>query len=232
MWFVDADDTIAKDAVRLICDAANFHPDVIPIYAETSGVERIRNKVDCNAKTGREVLLGAKWEQCGVFNVFRRSFLLRNELRFMPGIYHEDAEFTPRALYAANTIKVVPKVLYTVYRDPNSITQVPRPKRAFDYLTVAESLLHFVEVNGENKTSIGKVFYNHVAVCINNGLYVVSQNSEQDCYKFNEVFKEKEDCFLVPLLASSHLKYRIEGVLFKLLRGRYVSIYRCLQVIK
>ena len=172
VWFVDADDTISKNAVRLICEAILFNSDVIPVYAKIDGIERIRNGVDVNAKTGRDILLGGKWEPCGVFNVFKRSFLLSNDLSFLSGIYHEDDEFTPRALYCAKTVKVVPEILYTVFRDPGSITQVPRPKRAFDYLTVAESLSRFIEAKGEKDTGIGMAIYTHAALCINNGLYV------------------------------------------------------------
>lgn len=61
------------------------------------------------------MLIDAKWEHCGVFWIFRKLFLLENNLRFVPGIYHEDAEFTPRMLYFANKVIVLPEVLYTVF---------------------------------------------------------------------------------------------------------------------
>ena len=232
VWFVDADDTISKKAVCLICGAANHGPDVIPIYAKTEGTERIRNNVDRDAETGRDVLLGGKWEPCGVFNVFKRSFLLNNSLSFIPGIYHEDDEFTPRVLYNAQTVKVVPEVLYTVYRDPNSITQVPRPKRAFDYLTVAESLSRFIEAKGEKDTNIGISIFTHAALCINNGLYVISQNSREEQHRFNRAFSEKKDILLESLLTASQSKYRLEGALFKLFNGGYVGLYKLLKIIK
>lgn len=231
VWFVDADDTISRKAVWLICGATHSGPDVIPIYAKTEGFERIRNMVDRNAKGGREILLGGKWEPCGVFNVFKRSFLLNNALCFIPGIYHEDDEFTPRALYFAQKVKVVPEILYTVYRDPNSITQVPRAKRAFDYLVVAESLTHFIEAKREKNTDIGKAIYTHAALCINNGLYVISQNSSKEQHSFNLAFSEKKDTLLVSLFAASQSKYRLEGALFKLFNDGYVGIYKLLKTI-
>ena len=232
VWFVDADDTYSSEAVRLICDAARVHPDVIPLYAKTFGFNHVRNMIEKNSKTGREILLGGNWEQCGVFYVFNRSFLLNNELHFMPGIYHEDAEFTPRMLYAARTIKVVPRVVYTVFRDPNSITQIPRAKRAFDYLIVAESLMRFVEIQGETKSKLGKAIYNHIALCINNGFFVMTQNSLEDQHRFNTEFKKKSAFLLPALLNSSQWRYRIEGVLFYFFKGRFISIYSFLQRLK
>jgi len=232
VWFVDADDTISKKAVSLISGATHTEPDVIPIYAKTEGVDRVRNIVDRNAKTGRDILLGGRWEPCGVFNVFKRSFLQDNSLSFIPGIYHEDDEFTPRVLYSAQSIKVVPEVLYTVYRDPDSITQVPRPKRAFDYLIVAESLSRFIEAKGEKDTGIGMAIYTHAALCINNGLYVISQNSCEEQRSFNRAFSEKRTTMLECLSKASQSKYRLEGMLFKLFNGGYVGMYKLLKIIK
>ena len=232
VWFVDADDTISRKAVSLICVSAKTNPDVIPFYARTEGEDKLRNDIPTSMTNGKEVLLSGHWQQCGVFWAFRRYFLQVNGLRFMPGIYHEDAEFTPRMLYAAKTINVIPEVLYTVYRDPNSITQVPRPKRAFDYLTVAESLSRFIEAKGEKDTNIGISIFTHAALCINNGLYVISQNSREEQHRFNRAFSEKKDILLESLLTASQSKYRLEGALFKLFNGGYVGLYKLLKIIK
>lgn len=229
VWFVDADDTISRNAVSLICGAAKTLPDVIPFYARTAGQVELRNTIPVSAKTGEEVLLNGHWQQCGVFWAFRRDFLQMNGLRFMPGVYHEDAEFTPRMLYAAKTIHVIPEVLYTVYRDPNSITQVPRPKRAFDYLTIAVSLSRFVIDRMETKTQLGRAILDQAALCINNGLYVIAQNSKDYQKKFNMAFNLNKVQLILALSNSCHYKYKIEGTVFSLFKGNYVSIYKCIQ---
>ena len=188
VWFVDADDVIASNSVHLICGAIRSKPDVIPIYAKTEGIDRVRNRIDVRAETGKDILRGWKCEQCGVFWILRKDFLVDNNLRFFKGIYHEDAEFTPRMLYLAKTVKVIPEVLYFVYRDPDSITQVPRPKRAFDYLIVSERLSNFVVENGETGTIIGKVIDGNTAQNINNALAIITKNSKEERKKFNREF--------------------------------------------
>lgn len=229
VWFVDADDTISRNAVSLICGAVKSNPDVIPFYARTEGRFELRNEIPISAKTGEDVLLNGHWQQCGVFWAFRRDFLQMNGLRFKPGIYHEDAEFTPRMLYAAKTINVIPEVLYTVYRAPDSITQVPRPKRAFDYLTVAESLSRFVINERETKTKKGRAIFDQAALCINNGLYVISQNPKDLQDEFNSAFNLQRVHLIQALLKSCHKKYKLEGVIFSLFKGEYVTIYKLLQ---
>lgn len=226
VWYVDADDRISPKAVSLICKAAKEHPDIIPIYAETEGIDKVRNAVSKHCKTGKEILLDGHWEYCGVFNVFRRVFLAENSLHFLPGIYHEDAEFTPRMLYSARTVQVVPEVLYTVYRDPGSITQVPRAKRAFDYLTVAEHLSRFVQEKGETTSAIGKVIDSSAALDINNAFAVICQNDKEQHHRLNLAFYEKRKDLLRALRNATSSKYRIEALLFTILPKRYVQVYR------
>lgn len=228
VWFVDADDAISPNAVRLINDAAQRHPDVIPIYACTDGIEKVRNVVDVKVQTGKEVLLG-RWEHCGVFWVIKREYLLANELRFLPGIYHEDAEFTPRMLYGAQSVRVVPEILYTVYRDPNSITQVPRPKRAFDCLTVAKRLNEFTEEHNERGTALGRVLDNNTSVIINNGFAVICKNNSEEQCRFNKTFRSLPE-LLRPLKAAPQTKYRFEAVLFRLFPNHCVNVYKLMKL--
>lgn len=230
VWFVDADDTISKKAVCLICEATKTYPDVIPFYARTEGEDKLRNDIPTSMTNGKEVLLSGHWQQCGVFWAFRRNFLQMNGLRFMPGVYHEDAEFTPRMLYAAKTINVIPEVLYTVYRDPNSITQVPRPKRAFDYLTVAESLSRFVIDNNEISTPVGRMIDDNAALCVNNALYIIKQNSRAEQESFNFFFFEKKGVLLRSLLNSLHRKYHVEAIMLKLFPKHSIFVYKALKL--
>lgn len=230
VWFVDADDTIAQDAVSLIFKAAKSYADVLPIYARTCGINYIRNEISAEAKTGKDVLFGRKWQHCGVFYVFKRSFLMDNDLRFLPGIYHEDSEFTPRMLYAAKTIQVIPHVLYTVYRDPDGITQVPRAKRAFDYLIVAERLSQFVIDNKETGTKIGKVINENIATDLNNAFAIICSNSKEAQKQLNTLFYDKRKQLLRPLRNAIQTKYKLEAVLFSLFPKQYVQIYKLLKM--
>lgn len=229
VWFVDADDVISTNAVKLICQAIDSNPDVIPIYAKTDGKPFVRNAVDVKTKTGKDVLINRHWEQCGVFWILQRKFLFDNNLRFMPGVYHEDAEFTPRMLYTAKTVKVIPEVLYTVYVDENGITQVPRAKRAFDYLIVAESISKFVLDNDESGTVIGRSIDKYTAQYINNALHIVIQNSLEEQEGFDEVFYEKRLLLLRPLRESPKIKYQIECFLFRLFPKHYVWVYKTMK---
>lgn len=72
----------------------------------------------------REVPFVCVWQRC-----YRREFLLENSLRFREGILHEDNEFTPRACMKAESIKVIPDVLYNYRIRPGSIMTTAITKR-------------------------------------------------------------------------------------------------------
>ena len=228
IWFVDADDSFSPRSVRLICDAMANYPDVIPIYAKTDGIDKVRNRVNPNLHTGKDILAKGDWAHCGVFWVLRKEFLLKNGLRFFPGIYHEDAEFTPRMLYFAETVHVVPEVLYTVYRDPNSITQVPRPKRAYDCLVVADKLIKFFDQQGNVGAELKRMMDYRIAMIINDAFFVISQNRIEEQRRFDSTFKTMP--ILLELLKNAPVrKYRIEAALFRCFSGHYTAIYRLMK---
>lgn len=227
IWFVDADDTLSPRSVRLVCDAMISQPDVIPIYAITDGIDKVRNRVNPNLHTGKEILINGGWEHCGVFWVLRKEFLLENNLRFFPGIYHEDAEFTPRMLFTAKSAQVVPEVLYTVFRDPNSITQVPRPKRAYDCLVVAQRLVAFFNEN-ECDFALRRMMNFRIAMIVNDALSVICKNPREEQHKFDDALRTMPE-LMDSLKKAQVRKYRIEAALFRCFPGHYTAIYRMMK---
>ena len=80
---------------------------------------------------------------CTVLRLYRREYMLKNNLFFEEGIYHEDNLFTPFACYYAQRVKVIPDSLYVYRIREGSITQTVHLKRLFDMLIVANKLSAF-----------------------------------------------------------------------------------------
>ncbi len=100
---------------------------------------------------------------CTVLRLYRREFLLENELFFKKGIYHEDNLFTPVCCYYAKNVKVIPDVLYIYRIREGSITQQPNNhlKRIFDNVRICNILGHFfVPLAGIDKQIIYQVLCN------------------------------------------------------------------------
>lgn len=230
IWFVDSDDTISCDSVATIFRyITNGTADVLNIgYSEVhNGTETIsiepKNIID-----NRELLNNG----CCVpapFHVFRHDFLIHNKLKFMEGIYHEDMEFTPRCIYLAKEISIIKQILYQYQIRDGSITTTIRSKRAFDYLTVASSLIDFGLLQGETMQSTP--FSRLICLSINNAFHIISQTNKATQtewilkYNANPVFTDY-------LINSSIFKYKIEGFLFKYFKINKILIYKTLTKFK
>lgn len=226
VWFVDADDCVSDNAVKQIDDASESNPDIIPICARTEGEDVVRNNIPIEVKSGKEVLLCGRWTHCSPFYIYRRVFLLKNNLKFFPGIYHEDSELTPRLLFYAQSVVVIDKVLYTVYRDPHSITQVPKPKRAYDCVLVSKHLSLFSK-QFIKEDDVRKVFDYNISVLINNALNIIIRSDVAEIEKFNLYLFENKEVF--GSLFKSQLKYKIEFVLFQMFPKNYVQVYKLMK---
>lgn len=91
---------------------------------------------------------------CVVLRCYKREFLLSNNLRFKPGIFHEDNLFTPYACYYAQKVKVIPDVLYD-YRVRNSSIMTTRSLKHWkDILGTANELAAFFQGKPIKKTTI------------------------------------------------------------------------------
>ena len=228
VWFVDADDWIAQNSLSLLSCATVSNPDVIPIRAMLESNGRIRNKIPTSCRTGTDILVTKHWEHCAPFYVFKQSFLIQFSLSFFVGIYHEDSEFTPRALYYAKTVTVIPEVLYYIYANVNSITRSLNAKKSYDNIVVCESLFRF---NNEIVTdqTIKHRLCDTISMLINNALANIVLFDEQERHRFDSYLYNKR--IVLKCLRYSSLKYRVESVLFRLFPKHYVRLYSLLKTL-
>ena len=124
--FVDSDDWIEPDSIEMLCSDTNGgSADVVIGCAAgvkpSPAMERYESIAarlleTHRVYTGREYLtacLEGGALRTEVWRImFRREFLNENGLYFVKGLFHEDEEFTPRALLAAGSVVPSDKVFY------------------------------------------------------------------------------------------------------------------------
>ncbi|MGI1659317.1 MAG: glycosyltransferase [Desulfitobacterium sp.] len=131
--FVDADDYIDLNACESLIDIMNKQkPDIVVGNVrriEGSKVFEMSHALDTQAKTiaGADFLkneLKTKTMHRVVCpNLFKREFLLANQLEFKVGILHEDAQFTPRAFLRAKEVMGTNLTFYNYLIREGSITK-------------------------------------------------------------------------------------------------------------
>ena len=130
--FVDSDDWVEPNFLECLNSSLiTHHSSLTPLDMICFACQRTDNEAtdslhreqtsgwdyyNRHALEARVVPFVCVWQRC-----YRREFLMNNNLCFREGILHEDNEFTPRACLKAQSIKVIPDVLYNYRVRPNSI---------------------------------------------------------------------------------------------------------------
>ena len=225
--FLDSDDWIEKNCLRRIIDLCYTNNlDLLRIAAANVKEEQIKRRYTLkeNVICQGVDLLKEGLEFCAPFTIYKRAFLDEYKLRFMPGVFHEDNEFTPRVYYYAKRVACLNELIYYVYQSPNSITRSVNPKKAYDSILVSESLDSFCHrMENENKKTFHTIIGSTLNVSLHNSLLMTTKdlnNYKQFLYEHRTVFYH--------LLYCSSFKYRMEGLLFSLFPRRIPSVYKML----
>lgn len=216
VWFVDSDDTVSEKSISSILriiqmsksdclllghEEVDESDNVISHYCynedkELSGIDFLARRFkDC------EFFIPAQ------FTVWRRDFLIRNQLSFYPSIYHEDCEFTPKAIFLSSSIRCIKGIHYKYIRHNNTISTTTCSKRAYDYVTVAKSLSLFSITNGDPS-----ILCNFSALFLNSAIKIIMKCGVKEQVKF-WIFVRKEVQCVQSIARQSTGKFKITSSL-------------------
>lgn len=230
VWFVDSDDWIETNCLNDIIGQLK-DIDVLAMgcrFIINDEPSTVYNVSDESAVSGRQLLVSGIIRPAQ-FYIYKKYFLERYGLRFMPGVYHEDFEFTPRMLYYADRLKVYSGIVYNYLIREGSIMQSVNPKRSFDYVKVVVALSKFEAANVE--LQFKQYFNNLISLALNNSLFNSLKMDDDDRNSLAEVLYQNRFLFSA-LRSSNSMKYRVEGMLFSLFPRHCIAIYSFLRVFK
>ncbi|GBU08598.1 hypothetical protein AwDysgo_19290 [Bacteroidales bacterium] len=206
VWFVDSDDWIAENCLRELLhvmqeselDMFEIAPS-IPYQDDFARFFDSRSSVS-NLQTGREYLLNKDFVVGAWAYLFRREFLIQNRLFFLPKVYFEDEEFTPRALYFAEKLMALKAFsVYSYFIRENSITTLVSDEIIFDKLKVANSLVCFMKNNvDDDNENLKKVFYGRAIGILFSGIKLICKQ-KKGFFFLNKYLQEASFYKLYPI---------------------------------
>ena len=231
IWFVDADDSIKENCLASMLEEVG-DSDLLAFgmtnLTSDGSVESVFKYDMAGRMTGRDFLVkfNERLKLCVPLFLFKRTFLVDNDLRFEESVMHEDTEFTPRMVYRARSIAVSEKVPYDRLIHPGSITQTVNPRRVQDLVTILKRLKEFRDSEIEEETC-KKAFNSILSNVANNATKLSEQTGQADREAFKTAISE---CSWLPsvLRGSMQWKYRLEGMLLTLFPGNYPGVHRFL----
>lgn len=131
--FIDSDDYISQDFLEILYNEAKYHDLDIAIgnYSKLYENGKVTTKKRANELYTENVIKGDEflyhqlklndykmevWD-----DLYRRAFLIENNIKFYDNLLHEDEEFTPRVLLSAQKVKLVNTDGYMYRQRDNSI---------------------------------------------------------------------------------------------------------------
>lgn len=184
--FLDSDDWLEPNTLETIAKALNDQ-DVLcfsgrRFFEETNSFNSADELLEKVYESGMDyynenALLPRDFAfVCVVLRVYKRSFLLENNLRFEEGIFHEDNLFTPLICYYAKNVRVVNACLYNYRIRAHSITTTADLKRLKDLMGIANKLAaFFIPKQGFDKTVVYRAITHHYQVA-----FVETPNAERE----------------------------------------------------
>lgn len=232
IWFVDGDDFIEENCLGRIISLLSHDLDILQlqyrlVYEDKRLLEDAQLYSIDGIKTGLEIFEQGGLPAPAPFSIFSTSFLKKYRLEFVEGIYHEDSEFKPRAVYFAEKIASDSEVSYNyLQRLSGSITSHYKLKNALDMLKVANSLLYFIKVKKVPK-KYHRYFYREISISLNTTFFWIYQLSADDKKTFVDCLCNNKHLF-DSMIKSEIIKYQLEGWILKISPKLGVSLIETL----
>lgn len=150
--FVDSDDYIESDACEIFKDLIDSNDDIDIIAANIRTKYKSKIVMEMYADNQMDILSNGsdflkfqlknhKMYMSSCRNIYKRKFLINNQLYFKVGILHEDEQWTPRVFLLAKTVIRTKYAHYNRVLSENSITrQKNKTKNALDLISTCNEL--------------------------------------------------------------------------------------------
>lgn len=172
IFFLDSDDWLELDTLEII--AGRLHGEDILCFSGKRYFESTGEYHSADVLLEKTYHAGMQYYienalvprdfafVCVVLRVYSREFLMRNRLFFDDDITYEDNLWVPITLYSAQSVTVIPDVLYIYRIREGSKMQEVSLKRRMDMLKVANRLAaFFISKDGFDKTVVYRAITHH-----------------------------------------------------------------------
>ena len=174
IWFVDSDDKIDQKITPIFYDIEKIgKPDVFSFflkYVSESGeflTKAFHFPGDYNRlMSGREAILSDFMPSSVCVYFMKRSLIIDNGLRFYPGIYHQDSEFSYKMMAKAQSVYFSEHVPYIYIKHPNSVVTSTSNekilKKELDDIIIMNSFQKLASELADSDAELSKKINEHV----------------------------------------------------------------------
>lgn len=228
IWFIDSDDWIELNAIRVLLNYIDKKCDVIQfgynnVFSNGQKERVFRTPVTAS---GGNILTNMSWPMGAQFSLYKKDFLNNHNLSFYKGIYHEDNDFTPRVLALAKKVIIINESLYNYFKgNPNSILSTPNIKKCHDLILVSKRKLKFIHSISDE--TIKDALLNLAASELNTSIRNIARHQYPQKQK-EEYLKEIDNKYIRNFFHCSKIKYVIMALCLTISVRSYIKLLRLL----
>jgi len=153
LLFLDSDDHLSKNSINLLIKHLRKNDSDICFYdhieinelAKTKKQKKIQNK-NYVLKNKKKIIIdfiSASIDSSVIFSTFKRSFILKNRIKFNPGL-HEDILFLFKSYFFSSKKSYLKKLIYFKRNRKGSIINSINEARIKDYFYAFNSIYKFL----------------------------------------------------------------------------------------
>lgn len=225
VWFVDSDDWISESSLQILLPLLDGGTDIIcqrAYFKNFEDKEVVAEKFG-SYENGAEMLQN-NYDVMAVLYIYRRDFFNNLGFAFEPNIYHEDTQFTPRAVYLSRKIKCISTPIYHYLQRSGSIMSLHNPKKVYDQIRILNELYAFCDktVSQENR----KGWIGHLmSGLILNLLWLAKQIDDKKVKRDVKAFLNSDLRYTKALMYSPIMSIKSLGFLSLLCLGNLYFAY-------
>ena len=160
IYFLDSDDELTPKCIELMVEQVKLHPSVDFVIG---GVKVVgtdwKYPLTCRpyVDTNREILqdyIATKWYVMAWNHLYRKEYLLQNNLFFKEGIYHEDELYSFQVATTAQSMATVYEETYVYKIRSGSITSQRKLKNFEDILSIDIEKYDYIQRQYKSRTFV------------------------------------------------------------------------------
>lgn len=146
IYFLDSDDTLPNNAIEKLISMAFIHKELdfviggVKTYGDKVYTYPLHSKpyINNNTEIMNDYFL-FKWNVMAWNKLIRKEFLVRNNIRFLEGFYHEDIDFSFKLAIHAKRMACCYDITYNYLIRKASITTNKKCKNFTDHITILKN---------------------------------------------------------------------------------------------
>lgn len=210
--FLDSDDSMQPDVLSRIYDEMEkdyldmmlMNYQRVDLQGKSSDIFFLPDKSPRHPVSGKTFLSTNSYPPMVWAYAYRKQFLKDNALSMLP-IWHEDEEFTPRAIYLANRIKYFPVLYYNYFQNKESYMESYKEENFLYIIRAMGSLKRFIR-QYPSDTEGRQYFDNHISGIL---MFYLKKNLKEGYKNQQAIVKEIKKEKLLPLYPRKKSFYTV-----------------------